>query len=157
VRWVMHLIPTERPTISMTADGPAVAHSSDFTLISCPNRRLLEVNLRVSFRHVARISNHSERRSLDRRTGSANRYPVNARHTDVSVRNSLNGSLFTRTNALAIPAIGAFVVFSVWSPFGVDRIPPFIGNLKASDSWNFYLLRWNSFAIRTHGYSSPDF
>ena len=33
VRWVMHLIPMERPTISMTANGPAVAHSSDFTLV----------------------------------------------------------------------------------------------------------------------------
>jgi uncharacterized protein (TIGR03437 family) len=34
VRWVMHLIPMERPEIIATANGPAVAHSTDFTLVS---------------------------------------------------------------------------------------------------------------------------
>lgn len=34
VRWIMHLIPIELPAITMTANGPAVAHSSDFTLVS---------------------------------------------------------------------------------------------------------------------------
>jgi uncharacterized protein (TIGR03437 family) len=34
IRWVMHLIPIERPEIAMTASGPAVAHSTDFTLVT---------------------------------------------------------------------------------------------------------------------------
>jgi uncharacterized protein (TIGR03437 family) len=34
VRWVMHLIPMERPEILSTPNGPSVAHSSDFTLVS---------------------------------------------------------------------------------------------------------------------------
>ena len=34
VRWIMHLIPQERPEITMTANGPAVTHSSDFTVVS---------------------------------------------------------------------------------------------------------------------------
>ena len=34
VQWAMHIIPMERPEITMTANGPAVAHSGDFTLVS---------------------------------------------------------------------------------------------------------------------------
>jgi uncharacterized protein (TIGR03437 family) len=34
VRWVLHIIPMERPEIVATPSGPAVAHSSDFTLVS---------------------------------------------------------------------------------------------------------------------------
>ena len=155
----------------MTANGPAVAHSSDFTLVSAskpaaageiisvfmtglgptkpgvdpgspfPARppAVVPVNVTVndksaellsavgypgggripgklagSFRLGARISNHSDHHNLDRQTGSANRYPVNATHTDVSARNSLNGSLFTRTNALAMQVIG----HSSFSPSG---------------------------------------
>jgi len=34
VRWVMHLIPMEQPQIVVTANGPAVVHSNDFSLVS---------------------------------------------------------------------------------------------------------------------------
>jgi uncharacterized protein (TIGR03437 family) len=34
IRWLMHLIPQERPEIVTTANGPAVVHSNDFTLVS---------------------------------------------------------------------------------------------------------------------------
>jgi len=34
VRWVMHLIPKERPEIVSTSNGPAVVHSNDFSLVS---------------------------------------------------------------------------------------------------------------------------
>jgi uncharacterized protein (TIGR03437 family) len=34
VRWVMHLIPQQRPEIVRTADGPAVTHSNDFTFVT---------------------------------------------------------------------------------------------------------------------------
>jgi uncharacterized protein (TIGR03437 family) len=34
VRWVMHLIPKEQPEIVTTPNGPAVVHSTDFTLVS---------------------------------------------------------------------------------------------------------------------------
>ncbi|MBS1859688.1 MAG: hypothetical protein JST11_30230 [Acidobacteria bacterium] len=33
VRWVMHLIPMERPEILMTPNGPVIAHSTDFSLV----------------------------------------------------------------------------------------------------------------------------
>jgi uncharacterized protein (TIGR03437 family) len=36
-RWILHLIPQERPEIVMTANGPAVTHSSDFTAVSASN------------------------------------------------------------------------------------------------------------------------
>lgn len=36
-RWVMHLIPVERPEIATIANGPAVAHASDSTLVSASN------------------------------------------------------------------------------------------------------------------------
>jgi uncharacterized protein (TIGR03437 family) len=34
VRWVLQMIPMERPEIMITANGPAAAHSSDFTLVT---------------------------------------------------------------------------------------------------------------------------
>jgi uncharacterized protein (TIGR03437 family) len=34
IRWVMHLIPIERPEIITTPSGAAIAHSSDFSLVS---------------------------------------------------------------------------------------------------------------------------
>jgi uncharacterized protein (TIGR03437 family) len=34
VRWVMQLIPQERPEIAITSNGPAVTHSSDFSLVT---------------------------------------------------------------------------------------------------------------------------
>jgi hypothetical protein len=34
VRWIMHLIPMERPEFILTANGPAVAHSSDFMRVT---------------------------------------------------------------------------------------------------------------------------
>ena len=34
VRWVMNLIPLERPSILTTSNGPAVTHSSDFSLVT---------------------------------------------------------------------------------------------------------------------------
>lgn len=34
VRWVMHLVPMELPEIMTTPNGPAVTHSSDFSLVS---------------------------------------------------------------------------------------------------------------------------
>jgi len=34
IHWIMQLIPAERPEITITANGPAVTHSSDFTLVS---------------------------------------------------------------------------------------------------------------------------
>jgi uncharacterized protein (TIGR03437 family) len=33
-RWVVHLIPMERPEITMLPGGPAVTHSSDFSLVT---------------------------------------------------------------------------------------------------------------------------
>jgi hypothetical protein len=33
-RWVIHLIPMERPEVAMTAGGPAITHSSDFSLVT---------------------------------------------------------------------------------------------------------------------------
>jgi hypothetical protein len=33
-RWVIHLIPMERPEIAMLPAGPAITHSSDFSLVS---------------------------------------------------------------------------------------------------------------------------
>ena len=34
VRWVMNLIPVERPSIMMSSNAPAVTHSSDFSLVT---------------------------------------------------------------------------------------------------------------------------
>lgn len=34
VHWVMHLLPKERPEIVSTPNGPAVAHSTDFSLVT---------------------------------------------------------------------------------------------------------------------------
>ena len=37
MRFTLHLIPRTRPQISATSNGPAVVHSSDFTLVSSAN------------------------------------------------------------------------------------------------------------------------
>lgn len=34
MRWVLHVIPMSAPQVVITAAGPAVTHSSDFTLVS---------------------------------------------------------------------------------------------------------------------------
>ncbi len=37
VRWIMHVIPMERPELMMTSSGPAVTHSRDLSLVSAEN------------------------------------------------------------------------------------------------------------------------